>query len=136
MKKTLAKVFGVVFVLVGILGFFGNPIVGAEGYFHADMMHNIVHIVLGLVLFLFGGKEESAGTWLKIVGVVYLLVAVLGFVMVPGLEMGETGKLLNLIEINGADNWLHVVLGVVVFFAGFMGGKSVQMPMGNTPQQM
>lgn len=134
MKKTLAKVFGVVFVLVGVLGFFSNPIVGAEGYFHADMMHNIVHIVLGLVLFLFSGKEEGAGMWLKIVGVVYLLVAVLGFVQMSGMAMEETHKLLGLVEVNGADNWLHVVLGVVVFFAGFMGGKSTQMPMGNTPQ--
>jgi hypothetical protein len=47
--------------------------------------------------------------------VVYLLVAVLGFLVVD-----ETGKgmILNLVAINKADNLLHLVLGVVLIGAG------------------
>lgn len=122
MTKTLAKVFGWVFILVGVLGFFGNPIVGQMGLFHANVAHNIVHLLLGIILLLASGTEAKAALWLKIVGVVYLLVAILGFLMTPA--MGTT-NLLGFVEINGADNWLHVVLGVVVFLSGFAGGKNM-----------
>jgi zinc transporter ZupT len=123
MKKMLAKVFGVVFLLVGVLGFISNPIVGATGYFHADLMHNLVHMLLGIILLVASSTEARAATWLKIVGVVYLLVAILGFAMMPGMNMGSY-QLLGLVGINGADNWLHVVLGIVVLLCGFGGGKS------------
>ena len=131
MTKTFAKLFGWIFIIVGVLGFISNPIVGAMGYFHANIAHNIVHIVLGLVLLMMSKSEEQAALWLKIVGVVYLLVAILGFVM-PMDAMGTT-NLLGFISINGADNWLHVVLGIVIFFCGFAGGKKA-MPAGT--QQM
>lgn len=116
-------------MLIGVLGFFSNPIVGHMGFFHADTMHNIVHIVLGLVLLMAAGSDAKASRWLKIVGVVYLLVAVLGFMMTPA--MGEA-KLLGLVEVNGADNWLHAVLGIVLFFAGMAGKKD----MGASGAQM
>ncbi len=118
MAKKLAKILGVVFIVVGILGFISNPIVGAMGFFHANFMHNLVHIILGLILVMCGTEEKSS-LWLKIVGVVYLLVAILGFMMTSG---GMVSSILG-IEINSADNWLHLVLALVVFYAGFSGGK-------------
>ncbi len=111
MTKKLAMVFGVVFVLVGLLGFVSNPIVGEGKIFHTNLAHNLVHILLGAVLLL--GMNKGAMV-LKVVGAVYLLVAVLGFVM--GGDM-----LLGLVEINSADNWLHLVLGVVLFASSFAG---------------
>ena len=129
MTKKLAKVLGVVFILVGVLGFFSNPIVGAMGFFHANVLHSIVHIALGLILVLCGTEEKSS-LWLKIVGIVYLLVAILGFFMMKGMM---TTSILG-VEVNGADNWLHLVLALVVFFSGFAGGKSVAA--GSTGSQM
>ena len=116
MTKTLAKIFGVVFLLVGVLGFISNPIVGTAGFFHANVAHDLVHILLGIVLLLGSKTPAKAALWLKIVGVVYLVVALLGFFMTPA--MGMT-NLLGFVGINGADNWLHVVLGVVLFLCGF-----------------
>ena len=116
MTKTLAKVFGVVFLLVGVLGFVSNPIVGQVGFFHANVAHDLVHILLGIVLLACSKNGAQAATWLKIVGIVYLVVALLGFIMTP--YMGMT-NLLGFVSINGADNWLHVVLGVVLFLSGF-----------------
>jgi hypothetical protein len=49
---------------------------------------------------------------LKIIGVVYAIVAVLGLLM--GGDM-----LLGMIAMNTADHWLHVVLAVVILLAGF-----------------
>jgi hypothetical protein len=126
MSKTLAYVFGGVFILVGLLGFVGNPIVGQNGFFMTDTVHNIVHILLGVVLLV---GANNAPMTLKIVEVVYLLVAILGFVM-------GAGKLLGLVMVNGADNWLHLVLAVVLFAASMAGGTSGNsMPALKQPMQ-
>ena len=95
MTKTLAKLFGWILLIVGVLGFFGNPIIGMTGYFHANAAHNVVHLLLG-VIFLFAAKSDvAAARWLKILGVVTILVAILGF-------MSTTDTILGFIETNAA----------------------------------
>lgn len=131
MAKKSAKVFGIIFLVVGALGFIGNPIVGMGGMFHTNMMHNIVHLALGLILLLTAGTEMKAKLWLKIVGVIYLLVALLGFMSIGD---NMTTNLLGLVEINGADNWLHLILGVVLFVLG-MGGKKMMPPQAPNMMQ-
>lgn len=124
MAKTLAIVFGIVFVLVGILGWIPNPLVGMGAIFDTNHVHDIVHIVFGLILlavaFMAAGKSAL---WLKILGVVYLLIAVLGFLLVP-----DGGDLLGLVTTNMADHLLHVVLGIVLLVAGFVAKGSKAMP--------
>ncbi len=117
MAKKVALLFGIVFLIVGVLGFVPNPIVGMDGIFETDMMHNVVHILFG-VLLLISAKIGGASLWLKILGVVYLILAVLGFLMAP-----DSGMLLGLVHVNAADHWLHLVLGVVLLGAAFMGKK-------------
>lgn len=125
MAKTLVWVFGIVFVLVGILGWVPNPIVGPGAMFETNTMHDLVHLVIGVVFILVAllAADKSALS-LKVIGVVYLLVAVLGFVMVP-----QGGSLLGLVETNMADHWLHVVLGVVLIGAGFLAKDAAPAPM-------
>jgi hypothetical protein len=121
MAKKSALVFGIIFIIVGILGFISNPIIGVDGYFHADTVHNIVHLLIGIILALVASKaSDKSGATLKIVGVVYLLVAVLGFV--------SGTSVLGIFEVNTADNWLHVVLGVVILALGFAGGRGSVAP--------
>lgn len=137
MAKKLAKILGAIFLVVGLLGFFSNPIVGNMGFFHADIVHSILHIVLGLILVLCG-TEAKAMLWLKIEGFAYLVLALIGFLAVSG---GAVVKLLGIIEINGADNWLHIVLAIVLLLAGFAGGKKMTQaapmnPPMTPPQQM
>ncbi|MDB5194968.1 MAG: hypothetical protein JWO84_152 [Parcubacteria group bacterium] len=124
MAKTLAIVFGIVFVLVGLLGWVPNPLVGANAIFDTNHAHDLVHLVFGLILLAVGFMAPAASSlWLKILGVVYLLIAVLGFLLVP-----NGGNLLGLVMTNMADHLLHVVLGIVLLVAGFA-GKSVAKPM-------
>lgn len=131
MAKTFALIFGVIFVLVGILGFIPNPLVGMNGIFDTNTAHDVVHLLLGIVLLVvaFWAPTQSA-LWLKILGVVYLLVALLGFF--------SGSPLLGFIEANSADNWLHVVLAVVLFLAGWfakddmMMKSAAAMPMQDT----
>ncbi len=47
--KTAAIVIGVIFLAVGILGFFPNPLVSPTGLFAVNTVHNLIHIVSGLV---------------------------------------------------------------------------------------
>lgn len=124
MAKTLAIVLGIVVILVGLLGFVANPIVGDSGMFMTNAATDVLYIILGLILVgvALWATAQSA-LWLKIVGVVYLLVAVLGFVM--------SSPLLGVFAVNMMTTWLHVVLGVVLLVVGFMGKgamKSAPMP--------
>jgi len=111
--KTAATVIGAVFILVGILGFVPNPLVSPTGLFQVNTTHNLVHLISGAALLAGAYTEIGASLTLKVIGVVYALVAVLGFVV--GGPM-----LLGLIAVNHADHFLHVLLAVVILAAGFM----------------
>lgn len=115
MAKTWAMVFGWIFVIVGVLGFITNPIVGMNGMFHTDTMHNIIHIIFGAALLWAAySRPSKAAAVMKWEGIIYLILAILGFILVGS----STGSLLGIAEINGADNWLHLVLGLVLVWAG------------------
>ncbi len=116
--KTASILIGLIFIAVGLLGFISNPIIGeAEGaIFHADTLHNSVHIGSGVLFLIVGlAMPASAGTFLKVFGVVYFLLGVLGLINIGTTGMG---KLLGILHVNGADNFLHVGLGLVIFLAG------------------
>ena len=117
MKKTSANVFGVIFILVGLLGFISNPLVGENGLFYADSTHNIVHILFGIVLLGVGlFAAEQAGSTMLVVGIIYLLLAIIGIF---------TNNVLGFIQVNTADNWLHVLLGIALVWAGASGEGDV-----------
>ncbi len=131
MAKTLATVFGIIFVLVGLLGFVPNPLVGPGALFEADAWHNLVHLLFGVILLVVAyTMAAKAGMWLKVLGVVYLILAVLGFFTVA-----ENGELLGFVAVNSADHWLHLVLGIVLLVAAFWGKKGAA-PMPPAPGSM
>jgi hypothetical protein len=112
MARTVSYVFGAVLAVVGLWGFVQNPVLGIFG---ANTLHSIVHLVSGVALLgIAAWWAESSALGLKIFGVVYAVVAVLGFVM-----GGET--ILGLIDNSLADNILHTALALVFLWAGFMG---------------
>src|SRR5437868_10373151 len=115
MARTLALLFGVVFLLIGILGFVPSvtPNEMLLNIFHVNAAHNAVHLLTGVVALLAGIAGVGASKiFFKIFGVVYGLVAVLGFVV------GD-GMLLGFISNNMADTWLHVGIAVVSLIVGF-----------------
>jgi hypothetical protein len=121
MAKTIAMVFGWIFLIIGVLGFISNPIVGDTGIFHADLNHNLVHIVSGIIFLWVSYKSPmKSSALLKIFGAVYLIVAILGFFM-------GSGSILGLIEVNSADNWLHLVLALVFIWAGLKAANGSKM---------
>jgi hypothetical protein len=115
MTKTLALVFGAVFVLVGILGFI--PAVAPDehllGVFHVNAAHNAVHLLTGTIAIMCGlASEQAAILFFRIFGVVYALVAVLGLVA------GDQ-PILGIISNNMADVWLHIGIAAVSLLIGF-----------------
>jgi hypothetical protein len=119
MVKTLGILFGIVFLAIGVLGFVPG-ITNNEmllGIFMVNPFHSIVHIVSGAI-FLFAPMSGpgAARLWFQIFGVIYAIVAILGF-------MTPNGLLLGLIANNPADTWLHVVLAVVMLGIGFGSAK-------------
>ena len=119
MVKTAAIIFGLVFLVVGILGFVpacttdmnGMPML--LGIFHVNHFHNYVHLASGIVFLLCGmAGAGPSRTFFKIFGLVYALVAILGF-------MNPPGPLFGMMSNNPADTWLHVVLAAAMLFLGF-----------------
>lgn len=125
MARTLSYVFGAIFVVVGLLGFVMNPVLGI---FAANTSHSLVHLIGGLVLLAVAlWAPASSSLALKVFGVIYAIVAVLGFFM--------AGDILGIIDNSTADNLLHVVLALVFLWGGFMAKDSpsapAQTPMGS-----
>jgi hypothetical protein len=126
--QSLAALVGLVFLLVGILGFipgitshysdlaFAGHDSNAKllGIFQTSVLHNIVHIAFGVGI-LMAKTPEGARTYLIGGGIAYLAVWLIG--VIGGLDW---------LPVNAADNWLHIVLGVGMIALGFVTGRSVQ----------
>ena len=117
MTKQVAMVIGVVFILIGLLGFIPGVTHDSMlfGLFKVDALHNVVHLLSGAVLLYASMAGASqAKTGLQVIGVVYALVAILGFFV------GD-GKVLGFLVNNANDTYLHLVLALVILYFGFMG---------------
>ena len=122
MAKPMAILFGVIFLVVGILGFV--PAVTKDemllGIFHVNAAHNAVHLLSGVVALICGMMGVGAARmYFRIFGLVYGAVAVMGF-----LNPGEHVMLLGLISNNTAVTYLHVAIAAVSLIIGFMPAKT------------
>jgi hypothetical protein len=115
MLKTYALWFGVIFLIIGVLGFFPPlaPNGMLLGIFHVDALHNIVHLLTGgVALGVAAAGERASRMYFQIFGVIYAIVALLGFVY------GNT-PLLGIMAHNWADVWVHVAIAAVALYLGF-----------------
>jgi len=116
--KNIAVVLGIILVLVGLAGFVGGlGIVGPEGYFVTNTSHDVVHLITGIIFLWVALKSMGAlGTTLKVFGVIYILLAIIGFF--------SGDMLLGVFSVNMADHILHLVLGIIILWGGFMASKN------------
>jgi hypothetical protein len=115
MLKTASIVFGIAFLVAGVLGFV--PVITNNqmllGIFHVNAAHNVVHLLSGAIALWAGLTSVAASRlYFRIFGVVYALVALLG------LYVGD-GLLLGLISNNMADVGLHFVIALAALALGF-----------------
>jgi len=119
MLKPAAIIFGLFFLVAGIGGFVSSlaPNGMLFGIFMVGPVHNCIHLASGAVALLcaFVGAG-AARKYFQIFGVVYLLVALLGFYY-------GNHPLIGMVEHNHADIWLHIAIAAAALFLGFTGNR-------------
>jgi hypothetical protein len=125
-----ALLIGAVFLLVGIAGFIPGittnvgdmKFAGHEspsellGLFQVSILHNIVHLVIGIVGLVAAATWEGARLYLVGGGAIYAALAVYGWIV-------ERTSDANFVPMNSADNVLHVVLGAGMILLGVVLGR-------------
>ncbi|WP_372699078.1 DUF4383 domain-containing protein [Arthrobacter sp. JSM 101049] len=120
-------VVGIVFLLVGILGFIPGVTTGYDslkfaghhsealllGLFQVSILHNIVHLLFGIAGIALARSISGSKSYLVAGGIIYLILWIYGLVV-----GGESAA--NFVPLNNADNWLHLVLGVGMIALGVL----------------
>jgi len=128
--RRFAMIMGIVFVLVGILAFIPGvtqpdpsnaPPLSVHGpghgyllgLFHVNVLHNVVHLLFGVLGILMARDAASAVLYARIVAVAYGLLVILG--LIPA-----TSTTFGLIPIHGADVVLHLLIAAAAAYFGFV----------------
>ncbi|MFF3852530.1 DUF4383 domain-containing protein [Micromonospora sp. NPDC002575] len=125
--RRAAATVGVVFLLVGLLGFvpgittgfgdlrFAGHGSGAKllGVFQVSVLHNAVHLAFGLAGLALSRTWAGARVFLIGGGAIYLVLWLYGLAV-------DHGSDANFIPVNNADNWLHLLLGVGMIALGVL----------------
>src|SRR5438874_10277657 len=105
---------GAVLTVAGIIGFFYNSDFTSDKSVHNDVFgilsvngwHNVVHIATGVLGLAAASAYASARGYAVGLGIVYIAVAIWGFVI------GSGDSILSIIRVNTPDNVLHLLIGV------------------------
>lgn len=125
--QTAALAVGVVFLLVGILGFIPGittnydtmTFAGHEsealllGIFEVSILHNIVHLLFGVAGVAMARTVGAARSYLIGGGIIYLVLWLYGLIV-------DKDSSANFVPVNSADDWLHFVLGVGMVALGYL----------------
>jgi hypothetical protein len=125
-NRIVAVLFGAVYVLVGLLGFFwvndvpfagpgdgGNAILGI---FEVNPLHNLVHLLIGSALLIAGaGTAASARAANSTVGALYLLLGIVGFFLTAP-DGGRSP--INFLSLNVPDHFLHLATALLLLATG------------------
>jgi hypothetical protein len=122
-----ALVAGIFFLVVGIAGFIpgittnvGSMTFAGEnsnalllGIFQVSILHNIVHLLYGVVGIAVAGSARASRYYLIGGGVIYLVLWLYGLVI-------SQESTANFVPLNTADDWLHFALGVGMIGVGLL----------------
>lgn len=126
-----AMLFGVIFLLVGALGFIPGITsdfdrlttfddVGAKllGIFGVNILENAVHLLYGVVGLVAASSWAASKNYFIWGGVVYVGLWLYGLVI-------DEQSAANFIGVNMAAHWLHLALGVTMIAVGFLLSRRV-----------
>lgn len=122
-----ALIVGIAFLVVGILGFIPGITTNVDqmqfagheseallmGIFQVSILHNIVHLLFGVVGLLLARSYSGSKNFLIWGGAVYALL------WLYGLLVAEDSAA-NFVPMNDADDWLHFVLAVGMIALGVL----------------
>ena len=110
-NRLLATIFGVVYLLVRVLGFIVTGCSNITGT-HAE---TLIHLAIGALLLLASRTVATAKAANTGVGAVYLLVGIIGLFVLDSSA--------NILALNGADNVLHLASAIVLLGVGLTADK-------------
>ena len=115
MAKTVAKLLGVILLLVGILGF--THVLDSLGA-HLSPAHNLVHIISGVIALYFGlsGSLSGAKGFCTIFGLVYLLLGIVG--------LAKGDLTIGPLMLGKVDHGIHLIVGALFLAGGLLTKKS------------
>jgi hypothetical protein len=126
--QVVADLVGAAFLIVGIAGFIpgitthlygGLDFAGHDGnaqligLFHVSVLHNLVHIALGIAGLALARTWSGARTFLIGGGIVYLALWLYGLII-------DKDSSANFVPLDRADDWLHFLLGLGMIAAGVL----------------
>lgn len=125
--RTFARIFGIVFLIVGIGGFIpgitqphDHPGLAVEaasgmelGLFPVNVLHNLVHIAFGIWGLIAARTYSASRTYARVVAIAYAALTILG--LIPA-----TNTTFGLVPIYGHDIWLHALLAAIAAYFGFV----------------
>jgi hypothetical protein len=115
MTQTMAWTVGAAFLIAAIIGVVTTPLSMAGGLllglFPVNAVHNLVHLVFGGWGLAAGRTPAAARRYCRGAGIIYLALAVIGFVAPAGF---------GLVPIGGHDIWLHAILGGALLGTGLL----------------
>lgn len=125
--QKLAAVFGVVFILVAIVGLIApggmamqptDPATAAKalGIFPVNLLHNVVHLLFGIWGLAASRSWPGSTTFFKVGGVIYAVLTVVAFLSPAGF---------GLVPLGGSDIGLHAVLAIAMLAIGFTAKPAV-----------
>ena len=124
--RYFALAVGIIYLLVGLAGFVltdEREIVGLDvdngegdllGLFPVNVLHNLVHIAIGLLGILAYRSFDFARNYSRALAIVYALLAVMGLI-----DAGNLNNTFGLIPIYSHDIWLHAVTAAIAAYFGF-----------------
>ncbi|MGX7673314.1 DUF4383 domain-containing protein [Plantactinospora sp. DSM 117369] len=128
--STAAVGVAVAFLALGVLGFIPEITSNYDelrlaghgsdarlfGLFQVSLLLNLVYLLTGVVGLALARTATGARGFLIGAGAVYLVLVVYGSAI-------EQDSAANFLPVNGADNWLHLGLGVAMIALATLGGR-------------
>jgi hypothetical protein len=140
-----ALITGILFLAVGLMGFIpgfvrepmmaseavglgvGNGYGNLMGLFPINILHNVVHIVVGLSGIFASMALDGSRVYSRALAVFYGLLAIMGLIPVANTTFG-------LIPIFGNDVWLHALTAAIAFYFGFIASPGLLELSSKEPQ--
>ncbi|MGI9061727.1 MAG: DUF4383 domain-containing protein [Ktedonobacteraceae bacterium] len=133
-NRTLALILGIVFVILGVVGFFtpqenSTGVQALFGIFDVDTVQNVFHLITGLIGLAAAFTGQSIN-FNRVFGVVYTLIGLLG--LIPALYFPtygtDSGRFLGLTHLSIGDHILNIVLGVIALAIAFYADRAMRRP--------
>jgi len=126
--QTFARVWGILFLIIGAIGFVPGLLVEHRhadvtldmglgfllGLFAVNVAHNAVHLLFGVWGLVASRSMAASATYGKVVAVAYGLFTILG--LIPAAKLWTV---FGLVPLYGHDVWLHALLAAVATYYGF-----------------